>query len=113
VHIDSGVVDTEDCNKCDYAFFLKDTKKHVILVELKGKNVGHALEQINATLQLEPLRDVFVNKIVYGRISCTSAAVPRIYSNMELNLRRKLLRLGGNLKIQNTPFIEMYDQLDD
>ena len=112
VHIDKGVVDTADCCKCDYAFFLKDAEKHAIFVELKGKNVGHALEQLIATLQLEPLSGSLKGRKVYGRVSCASAVVPRIYSEEELLLQRKLIRLGGNLKICRTPFIEEYNCLD-
>jgi len=111
VHIDSGVVDTVDCCKCDYSLFFKDKEKRVILVELKGTSVGHAIEQIDATLQLEPLKAAFDGRKVYGRISCTSG-VPRIYSPAQVKLQRKLLQHGGNLNINRTPFVEDYSLLD-
>ena len=111
VHIDSGVVDTVDCCKCDYSFFLKDPEKHVILIELKGTSVGHAIEQIDATLQLEALNSSFSGRKVCARISCLSS-VPRIYTRAQMELERKLLRFGGNLKIERTPFVEDYSRLD-
>ncbi len=111
VHIDGGVVDTKECRKCDFAFFLSDSGHRVILVELKGSAVRDALEQLKLTLYMDELQNSFIGKRIYGRIACTSS-VPKIYTKDQLALQKEFLKHNGNLKIGKASFIEQYDSLD-
>ena len=115
LHVDGGIVDDKDCNKCDYAYILLDSidrgKGRVIFVELKGGNVKHAIQQLESTISM----DIFSNlsqeyKKIYARI--VSSSVPKIRDGAYVELQKKMKRLGGNLKIKEVDFIERYDQLD-
>lgn len=111
LHIDGGVIDTTDCRKCDFAFFLKDSDQRVILIELKGSAVGDALDQLKSTLHLDMLQNVLKSKKVYGRIASTST-VPNIYTRDQLALQKEFMRHNGNLKIGKAIFTEKYSRLD-
>ena len=116
-HIDGGVVDSNDCNKCDYAFFLKDKASggngRAIFIELKGKHIRDAMKQLNDTLSLDTFKDVAKTyKKIYGRIVITSS-VPRIRNdNQFMDLKERFMDLGGNLKISEINFVENYADLD-
>lgn len=111
-HVDGGVIVSNDCSKCDYAFFLKDADNREILIELKGSNVGHALKQLRSTLEMAEFKECSKNRKVYGRISCTQS-VPRIYQNEEVITKKLFLQHKGNLKIGKAEFVENYDDLDN
>ncbi|MBQ7244224.1 MAG: hypothetical protein IJS52_08515 [Bacilli bacterium] len=50
-HIDNGKIFSADEKKCDYLISALNKKdEHYIFVELKGTNVGRALEQIQETI---------------------------------------------------------------
>lgn len=116
-HIDGGVVDSSDCNKCDYAFFLKDkdSKKidRAIFIELKGKHIRDAIKQLNDTLSLEAIKGITrTYRNIYGRIVIASS-VPRIRNDTQfMDLKEKFLNLGGNLKVRELNFVEEYNDLD-
>jgi len=111
LHIDGGVIDSGDCRKCDYAFYVKDTDKRFILIELKGHNTEAAIDQLMQTLNREELKHVISNCKVYGRISAIGS-IPRIQSLNHMKLQKQFLMHGGNLKIYNSPFIEKYTDID-
>lgn len=111
IRIDKGVLASNEVQKCDFAFFLKDTEQRVILIELKGKDVGHAIGQLHDSLQLDALKDALRGKKVYGRIACT-ASVPDIYTKQRMDLQKEFMRLKGNLKIGGALFVEPYCNMD-
>lgn len=117
-HIDGGVINSPECNKCDYAFFLKDNvdggKGRAVFIELKGKNIRHAMKQLNETLSLDAFKDVSsVYKKIYGRIVVTSS-IPRLQSDDDfIELKERFIKLGGNLKIGEMNFVEQFDNLDN
>lgn len=83
-------------NKCDYLF--TNTRKMVVLVELKGEDVDQALKQIDGTLKI--FKEHFKTcSYVYGR-AVVASATPRISASPQfLKLLLKLKALKGDLKI--------------
>ncbi len=121
-HIDKGVITDPEAStiyKCDYALLVKDSDSTenrgdtVILVELKGGEVKHALKQLQSTLsqkELQPFWDS--QKRVFGRIVCRSTP-PRIRNIDEyLDVKEALLARHGNLKIREEDMKEEYDELE-
>lgn len=47
-HIDGGIITGSETNKCDFGIYTEDDL--LILIELKGCEYKHALEQVNATI---------------------------------------------------------------
>lgn len=47
-HIDGGIIPGSTSNKCDYGIYTEDDL--LILIELKGCDYKHALEQVDATI---------------------------------------------------------------
>lgn len=116
-HIDGGVIDSCDCNKCDYAFFIQDKasdgKGRAIFIELKGGNVRKAVLQLKETLSSNTFNSVNqLYKKIYGRI-VVSSCKPDIRSTDDfLELEELLMKNGGNLKIKEFDFEELYADLD-
>lgn len=113
-HVDGGVIDEkEHVQRCDYAFYLKDPDKQLILIELKGSDSSHALDQLSAMMEWDQIRKAIQTGAVgklYGRIVCTRA-VPQIYQNKQKTLQARFVRCGGNLKVSNRNLEESYSEL--
>lgn len=112
--IDGGVITNPEASqikKCDYALYFKEDKT-MILIELKGTAVKHAVEQLMSTLKQAEFQDMWhqCNKI-YGRIVCQSS-IPRI-RNTELfiSAKKEFMARGGNLRIEEQSFVEQYNEL--
>lgn len=103
----------EGTNKCDNLFIINADELTAILIELKGKNVPHALDQIQGSLDLyKGLWKKFSH--VYGRAVVTSStpdlkASPK-YVNLSELLKKKY---HGNIKIEERQFKEKDIQLSD
>ena len=67
-HVDGGVVrDEECCRKCDYIYDISMPLKSIaIFIELKGKHLVDALEQIENSVKL--FMPTFKKTIILGRI---------------------------------------------
>lgn len=120
LHIDGGAItNPEACtvDKCDYALWVKDglqrdrKKDTAILIELKGKDVRHAVRQVMETLHQPEFSAAWRECArVYGRIVCTS--VPRIRSNDEImEAKEEFMMRGGNLVIKEESYIDVYKEL--
>ena len=113
-HVDGGVLDAEEHDqRCDYAFYLRDSDNRLILIELKGNDSAHALDQLSAMLDWDQIKEAVRTKTVrklYGRIVC-NRAVPSIYRNKQKTLQAKFIRSKGNLKIMNRKGEETYREL--
>lgn len=114
-HVDGGMIEKNDPEKrCDYAFFLKDSEKRLILIELKGTGAGHALEQLSAMLEWNEIKEAFRTKAagrIYGRI-VSNRGVPDIFQKERRLLQMNFLHYNGNLKIMNRSGEEKYQELD-
>lgn len=115
IHVDGGLFEKNDPDaRCDYAFYLKDSEKRLMLIELKGSDSSHALDQLSAMLEWEGVKEANTEKIVgriYGRIVCTRG-VPNIYKNKSRSLQLRFLQCNGNLKILNRNGEERYQEID-
>lgn len=115
IHVDGGIFEKNDPEmRCDYSYYLKDSDKRLILIELKGSDSNHALDQLSAMLDYEAIEEAYASKIVgrvYGRIVC-ARNVPDIYRNKSRRLQLKFLQYRGNLKILNRNGEEKYQELD-
>lgn len=112
VHLDKGVVDSHDTQKCDYLFLFKDNPKRIVLVELKGKHVNEAIHQLKETLELPAIQNLIKPESrVFGRI-VASGSIPRIRSIEEQFLRRSFKTLGGNLVTRERSFEESYTNME-
>ena len=129
LRLDHGAFETTAFHKCDYAFMLLKQKQRkdepnepecVILIELKGDEVKKSLTQLNDTLDLPELQDLYQTAgKVYGRIA-TSGENPRKTEVPNMNrlfeqkrrLARRFQKLNGNLKIRGIEFEESCDKLD-
>jgi hypothetical protein len=118
LHIDGGVITNPEAstmNKCDYAILVRegasqtDKKMTAFLIELKGKQVDHALKQLKATLYQAELAPLWESSArVFGRIVC-KASVPRIQrTDAYLAMDEEFRKRGGNLKMQEVVFEEEY-----
>ncbi len=96
-HVDGGmIVNEKNTRKCDYIYYVCTPRRIAVFIELKGKDVKHALEQIDSTMQLYN-RD-FSDCKLYARIVCRS--VPNIQSDSDvIRLKRNIKRYGAQLKI--------------
>lgn len=102
IHVDGGVIIVDKntpagLNKCDYLFVIDTGNAPVaILIELKGCDINHAVDQIDSTLNI--LSD-FLNTCssVHGRI-VFSGGTPNIQNSPKfMNLQRRLKRMSGTL----------------
>ncbi len=96
IKIDKGIIQDMNKNKCDYAF-LVCAQKQLILVELKGTNFLHAVQQIISTI------DLFAAKIrgesISARIVLSKVDVPRLKNNPKfLKLKKIIKSRNGDFK---------------
>ena len=96
--------------KCDYLYAINGEQPEAILIELKGTDVAHSLDQMSETL--DRFRPFFATMAhVYGRAVVTSS-VPNILANPRYaKLKNKLKVYNGNLKIKERQFLEKDTEL--
>lgn len=83
-HFDGGAVKGGEIKRCDYIVSVP-TQKRIYFIELKGKSINHACEQILASIDhLSVIKNLYK---VYTRIVCSS--VPKISSPKELILKKQ------------------------
>ncbi len=118
--IDKGVITDPEAgtvNKCDYALLIRDaiTDKRgtAILVELKGKDIRHALKQLRETLDQKELSALWNSqRRMFGRIVCKSAP-PRIQNTDEfMDVKEAFFDRHGNIKIGEEYMKEEYAKLE-
>lgn len=104
--------------KCDYMYCLNSggEDKTIILTELKGVDIRKAVKQLLSTLEI--YGEFIAN---FGGIYCRAvvgSSVPQIKADPNyVKLYKKLEALkgkakAGNIKIQKTPFVEKYEELN-
>lgn len=98
-------------SKCDYLFMIGGIQRKAILIELKGLDIRHAIEQIKKTCDL--YNDSFREcSKVYARIITT--AVPRIQATPEYRNLNSIIqkKYKGNVKIAARELKEKDNELD-
>ena len=76
--------------RCDY-IIENETKKTLYPVELKGKDVVHAVEQISATIK--KYSSIFSNYTVFPRIVCSHATTHTIHTSKVVSFKRRFPKL--------------------
>lgn len=95
--IDGGIVhNEEDVLACDYLYFVHKTKPKAVFVELKGKDIAHAIKQI--TNSMDMIAGDFPEAEKMARIICRS--VPRIANDGIVIRAKKELKLKHNANIE-------------
>ncbi len=112
--VDQGIITNPEAGrvyKCDNVLLIKDSGT-AILVELKGKEIRHALKQLSATLDQKELQTLWdCQKRIFGRVVCRSTP-PRIQNTNEyMGIKEDFARRNGNLKIAEENMVEEYDAL--
>ena len=113
--VDEGIIRGNDLCKCDYFYhFVKNKKNYIIFVELKGKDIIHACEQIYNTIrQLNIKNDIDEKNKVYGRI-IYNGSVPKLYGSSPeyIRLNRLIKVLHGNLVLKKISFFESIEKIN-
>lgn len=120
--IDKDVItdpEASTVDKCDNVVLIKDASVSgnkggtAILVELKGKETRHALEQLFATLNQQQLQSLWDSqRRVFGRIVCKSTP-PRIRNTDDfMSVKEAFFKRNGNIKIEEEKMVEEYDELE-
>lgn len=102
--VDDGIITSKAESKCDYAVYVEGDS--IYLIELKGSNYNHALEQIDATLDKLIIAPNIETASVNGRIVLTKGRVPGIKYSKEPSLVKKLKKLNGTLESRTKLFEE-------
>lgn len=105
--IDGGIINDKKCSKCDKLILvcLEQDKWFELFIELKGRDISHAIEQIEATVR----NTLFADKDV----SCRQARVigrniPRSTGNSvtEIAKKRFIARYNCRLEFKTGPYNE-------
>ncbi len=97
--VDKGIIQDEDVNKCDYAFLICDSNS-LILVELKGSDLLHAVEQIISTINIFGTN--IRHNTVSARIVLSKVNVPNLQNNPKyLKLKKLIKSKNGNIRYQS------------
>lgn len=110
-HMDGGILrDEKTVSKCDFLYVIYDPNcPTAIFVELKGKDIKHAVDQLNASL--ERYGKAMEKRRICARIICSS--VPRLFNDpIVKKLKRKLAGHNkGNLVIFEKSKDEKYSSI--
>ncbi len=95
VKIDGCVIPSQDRSKCDFMLIVCSTKD-VYLIELKGRDLLHAVAQLRQTL--EDFQSEITGK-VFARIVLSKVASPKVVEvdPSVVKLRKVLNQYKGNL----------------
>ena len=96
--VDGGIVTSKEESKCDYAVCVDNiTSDTIYLIELKGCDYKHALDQISSTLDKLIISPGIADCSVNGRVVLSRGRNPKIRCSTEPPLIKKLMLLKGNL----------------
>lgn len=103
-HVDGGIIVTQQA-RCDYAIHTEQTD-NIYLIELKGADYPHALEQIISALDILLNQGGVSANHVYARIVLSKVRVPKIRPAVEAKLKEILKQLKGDIKTQSQRMTE-------
>ena len=102
--VDGGLISVDDVSKCDYAIYTEDD--WLYLIELKGADLEHALEQINSTINTLLKRPNIKVKKLNVRIVLSKVRVPNSLETKEKKLKHLLQTYGGGNYIKQSRILE-------
>lgn len=99
--IDRGLINNEEVSKCDNSIYTEDN--WLYLIELKGTDLNHALDQINSTIEILIKRPKIKVKKLNARIVLSRVSIPKITASKENKLKQLLHKSygGGDYKKQS------------
>lgn len=99
--IDGGLINDENVLKCDNGIYTEND--WLFLIELKGADLNHALDQINSTIDILLKRPNKKVKKLNARIILSKVSIPRISASKENKLKQLLHKSygGGNYQKQS------------
>lgn len=106
--IDGGLINDDNEFKCDYGFYTIDDILY--LVELKGRDYGHAIDQIINTIQLLLKKPQISVAKVNSRIIVSKISQPELRSSNEKKLKIMLdsyCHDNDNMKKQSIQMTEL------
>lgn len=101
--VDNGLITSKTLAKCDYAVWIEG--ENLYLIELKGTDYRHALEQIENSLDMLIIKPNISTNSVNGRIVLSRGRIPNIRYSREPAIIKKLKKLNGSL-ISKTNLLE-------
>ncbi len=103
--IDGGIINNNEVNKCDYGVLTENND--FILIELKGADLNHAIDQINCTIDLLFKRNKNIVKTLSARIVLSKVRVPDIVETKEKKLKHLLNKdYGGGTYLKQSQLLE-------
>ncbi len=108
--VDGQMIDSTDTTKCDN-MIVDVSSVLAVLIEFKGQDLRHALDQIETTYQFV-LPAVGRYKL-YGRIVTSNRTnVPNLRTNPQyLRIQKAFMKHGGNLRTSPNSMSESVDEL--
>ena len=99
--IDGGLINNSCVLKCDKGIYTEDD--WLFLIELKGKDLEHALEQINSTIDILLKQKSIKLKKLNARVVVSKVSIPKILASKEKKLKQLLYKSygGGDYKKQS------------
>jgi len=96
--IDGGIINNDEVQKCDNGIYTEDNL--LILVELKGADLDHALDQISSTINILLKQPSVKIERLNARIVLSKVRVPDMLSTKEKQLKQLLQKSygGGDYK---------------
>jgi len=106
--IDGGIMKNATQKQCDFGLY-NGTTDSIRFVELKGSDCTQAIRQISQTIDSVLDHTVTCPAKVYGRIVLSRARTPELNTAEEYRLKKKLIKMKGDLKIQSGKMKETID----
>lgn len=99
IQIDGSLINSQEVQKCDYAFLIhcnKDKKVALLYVELKGRHLLEAINQLESTLM--QLKDKFNSYAINEAHAVCSRIIPNMTSSAQNAAMRFKKRHGFTLR---------------
>lgn len=108
--IDGKLISSTEVDKCDYGLYTEDDL--LILVELKGSDYGHAIDQISSTINILLTQPKVKVSRLCGRVVLNKTRVPDIVETKERQLKHLLkTKYKGTLKKQSRVMSETLSEI--
>lgn len=104
--IDGGIINNDEVQKCDNGIYTEEDL--LILVELKGADLDHALNQISSTIKILLKQPSIKVKKLNARVVLSKVRVPDMLSTKEKQLKQLLQKSygGGDYKKQSRVLVD-------
>lgn len=103
--IDGGIINSDGVLKCDYGIYTEEDL--LVLVELKGADLDHALDQICSTIKILLKQPKIKVKKLNARVVLSKTRVPDMLFTKEKQLKQLLQKsYGGGNYIKKSRVLE-------